>query len=98
MKNDTIFREFDSLISVVEALQRELSNRNFDRMKIVEDEVPYFRLERIQSWVEGKSASLFQFARAINRKAEKFSENYVEFIKPASRGSYVPVGIDIEDI
>lgn len=98
MKNDVIFREFDSLISVVEAVQRELSDRTFDTMKIIEDEVPYFRLEHIQSWVEGRSASLFQFARTVNRKAEKFSESYAEFIRPASGGAYVPVGIDIDDI
>lgn len=87
MNTATIFREIDSLISVVEAMQRGLSDSTFDTLKIVEDEVPYFRLARIQSWVEGKSASLFQFAHAINRKAEKFSERYVEVIKPASYGS-----------
>ena len=98
MNTDTMFREIGSLISVVEAIQRDLSDSIFDKLKIVEGEVPYFRLEHIKSWVEGKSASLFQFARTINRKVEKFSENYVEFIKPASHGSYVPVGIDIDDI
>jgi hypothetical protein len=92
MNNRTIFREIDSLISVVEAMQRNLSNSTFDTLKIVENEVPYFRLERIQTWVEGKGASLFQFARAINRKAEKFSESYVEFSKPASRRFNMPAG------
>lgn len=97
MNTNTIFREIGSLISVVEAIQRDLSDSTFDTLKIVEDEVPYIRLEPIRKWVEGKSASLFQFARTINRKAEKFSESYAEFIKPASRGSYVPAGVDIED-
>lgn len=97
MSNDTIFREIDSLISVVEYMQRELTTSTFDALKIVEEELPYLRIGRIQSWVESKSGSFFQFAHAINRKAEKFAGNYSEFIKPASLGSYVPVGIDIND-
>ncbi|MCL7943667.1 hypothetical protein [Marinobacter sp. ATCH36] len=98
MNTYTIFREVDSLISVVEAMERDLSTSTFDTMKIVADEVPYFRLERVQSWVESKSDSFFQFVRTINRKAEKVSGSYVEFIKPASRGSYMPVGIDVDDV
>lgn len=98
MKTENIFREIDSLISVAEAMQRDLSASTFARLKIGEDKRPPLRLDRIQSWLEGKSAFFFQFARTINRKAERFSESYVEFIKPATPGSYMPVGIDIEDI
>lgn len=98
MNTDTIFREIDSLISVGEAMQRDLADSTFDTLKTVGDQVPYFPLERIQNWVEGKGASLFQFARAVNRKAEKFSESYSELIKPASCGSYKPVGIDTHEI
>ena len=94
----SIFREIDSLISVVEAMQHDLSRRTFDTMKIVADEVPYLRLERAQTWVESESNSFFQFARTLNRKAEKFSVSYVEFIKPASRGAYIPVGIDVDEV
>ncbi|GGC71308.1 hypothetical protein [Marinobacter halophilus] len=98
MKTETIFREIDSLISVTEAMQHELSGYTFDTLKIIEHELPYFCLNRIQNWVLVKSDSLFQFARNINIKAERFSENYIELIKPAPRGSYMPVGIDIDDI
>ncbi len=102
MKTETIFREIDSLISFTEAMQNELYASTFDKLKTaegktVEGELTFFRLDDIENWVEGKSASFFQFARTINRKAEKLSESYAEFIKPASRGSYMPVGIDIND-
>ncbi len=98
MKTETIFREIDSLISVAEAMQRDLSTSIFDRLKIVETERPPVRLGPIRSWLEGKSSFFFQFARAINRRVERFSESYVEFIKPATPGCYIPVGIDIDDI
>ncbi|MCR8913334.1 hypothetical protein FDP08_07730 [Marinobacter panjinensis] len=98
MNTYSIFREIDSLISVVEAMQHDLSSSTFDTMKIVADEVPYFRLERVRSLVESKSDSFFQFARTLNRKAERFSGSYVEFIKPASRGAYIPVGIDVDNV
>jgi|26BtaG_2_1085354.scaffolds.fasta_scaffold29170_2 hypothetical protein len=98
MNDYSIFREIDSLISVVEAKQHDFSSSTFDTMKIVADEVPYFRLERVQTWVGSKSDSFFQFARTLNREAEKFSGSYVEFIKPASRGAYIPVGIDVDDV
>lgn len=98
MKTETIFREIDSLISVAETMQRDLSTNTFDRLKIVEDELPPFPLGQIRSWLERKSAFFFQFARTINRRAERFSESYVEFIKPATPGSFIPVGIDIDDI
>lgn len=98
MKTETIFREIDSFISVTEAFQRELSDYTFDTLNLVEHQLPLLRLDRTQDWVAGKSDSFFQFAHTINRKVEKFSETYVEFIKPASRGSYMPVGIDADDI
>lgn len=98
MKDYSIFREIDSLISVVEAMQHDLSSSTFDRMKVVADKVPYFRLERVQTWVESESDAFFQFARTLNRKAEMFSGSYVEFIRPASRGAYIPVGIDVDDV
>lgn len=97
MNDYSIFREIDSLISVVEAMQQALSTSTFDTMKTVADEVPYLRLERVQTWVESESDSFFQLARTLNRKAERFSGSYVEFIKPASRGAYIPVGIDVDE-
>lgn len=97
METETIFREIDSLISFTEAMQGDLSASTFDKLKIVDDKLTFFRSGAIQCWVEGKSAALFQFARTLNRKAKKFSESYVDFIKPVSRGSYTPVGVDIDD-
>lgn len=78
-------------------MKGKLSASTFDTLKTIEGELTLFRLDDIQNWVDGKSIAFFQFARTINRKAEKFSENYVEFTKPASRGSYTPVGVDIND-
>lgn len=98
MKTDIIFREIDSLISVVETVQRDLFDSTFDTLKILADEVPYFRLERVQSWVEAKSASLFQFAHAVNRKAEKFSQSYTKSTEPASTGAYLPFGLDMDNV
>lgn len=98
MENETIFREIYSLISFTEAMQRELFASTFDKLKTIEGEQTFLRLDDIQKWVGDKSASFFQFARVINKKAEKFSESYVEFIKPASREFYTPVGIEIDDV
>ena len=98
MKTETIFREIDSFISVAEAFQRELSGYTFDTLSLVEYQLPFLRLDRIQNWMSDKNDSFFQFAHTINRKVEKFSETYVEFIKPTSHGAYMPAGIDADDI
>lgn len=84
MKTETIFREIDSLISVTEAIQRDFSDSIFDRLRIVEEELTFFRLHNIEDWIDGKSASLFQFARFISKRAEKLTESYAGFINPAS--------------
>ncbi|HSP31996.1 MAG TPA: hypothetical protein VLO13_08330 [Halomonas sp.] len=103
MKTENIFREIDSLLSFSEAMQGKLYTSTFDKLKAIEgktiaDDMTFIRLNDIQGWVEGKSASFFQFARTINKKAEKISDSYVEFIKPVSRGSYMPVGVEIDDV
>ncbi|PXX92318.1 hypothetical protein DIT71_03720 [Marinobacter vulgaris] len=98
MKTQTVFREIDSLISVVEAMQRDLSTSTFNRLKTVEGKRPFLRVDGIQSWVEGKSASFFQIVRTINQKAEKLSESYIDFTTTAPSTSRKPVNIDINDI
>ena len=84
MKNQTVFREIDSLISVAEAMQRDLSTSTFSRLKTIEGKRTLPRVDGIQSWVEGKSASFFQIARALNQRAEKLSESYINFTTSAS--------------
>lgn len=98
MKTDTIFREIDSLISFAEAKQGDLSASAVRKLKTFENKLTSFRSDNIQNWVEGKSASFFQLARTVNRKVEQLSESYAEFVKPVSYGSYLPIGIDIDDI
>lgn len=98
MRTEIIFRGIDEIISYVECINSDLFETTFDTLKIIEDELPFFFLKDVEIWAERKSTSLFQSAHAMNRKVQKSVDNYVQVIRPAPRGSYTPVGVDIGDI